>query len=358
MGLVLRQDVTVSVEPSRKSPAESAERSAPRPPAGSTATPETLEPTEGISQFIRKVLDQLSLSAWLPATMFVGCGALLVQLIGQRDLDISAAVRALTNKPLGILVVGLFGLVVSAIVIQAFSFEVIRFLEGYWGVTRLGSGLAQIKITGQLCQLHKLRARHTRLERRAFALARKVMLEKGIDRDVINILEDGVYKRPLGHYSEEVRKEAYALGWRRFSRPQALGPLDRLLNRLDDYPDDHRVLPTRLGNVLRAREDELRLDDGDLEGLVMRQYERIPPRVRIHHDQFRTRLDMYCTLFFVFLLLMFLSLGLVAISVKPLLAAAFPASFVVLAVVSYAAAITSARGYGAALRAIQKSSEH
>ncbi|MEV7094098.1 hypothetical protein AB0M80_14815 [Amycolatopsis sp. NPDC051045] len=90
------------------------------------------KPPEGLSQFIGKVLDQLSLSAWMPAAMLVGCGAVLLQLRSQGNFDLGAAVVGLTAKPLGILVVLLFALVLAALISQAFSFSAIRFFEGYW----------------------------------------------------------------------------------------------------------------------------------------------------------------------------------------------------------------------------------
>jgi hypothetical protein len=57
-------------------------------------------------------------------------GAPLIQLRSQGDFDLGGAVIALTAKPLGILVVLLFALVLATLVSQAFSFAAIRFLEG------------------------------------------------------------------------------------------------------------------------------------------------------------------------------------------------------------------------------------
>src|ERR1039457_6407172 len=79
----------------------------------------------GISEFIGKVLDQLSLSAWLPAAMLVGVGALLIVMHGQGQLNPAAAIMGLTKAPLGILVVLLFSLVLTTMIAQAFGFEAI-----------------------------------------------------------------------------------------------------------------------------------------------------------------------------------------------------------------------------------------
>jgi hypothetical protein len=48
-------------------------------PAGGAPDKEPKQ-ADGLSQFMGKVLDQLSLSTWLPAAMLVGSGALLIQL--------------------------------------------------------------------------------------------------------------------------------------------------------------------------------------------------------------------------------------------------------------------------------------
>src|SRR5215470_2286548 len=44
--------------------------------------------SEGFSQFLAKELDQLSISAWLPAAMLTGCSTVLVQLHAQQNSDV------------------------------------------------------------------------------------------------------------------------------------------------------------------------------------------------------------------------------------------------------------------------------
>jgi hypothetical protein len=60
---------------------------------------------DGISQFITKVLDQLSLSAWLPSALFVAAVFLLLEVHGQKKANLGDAITALTKKPLGALIV-------------------------------------------------------------------------------------------------------------------------------------------------------------------------------------------------------------------------------------------------------------
>lgn len=83
------------------------------------------------------MLDQLSLSAWLPAAMLVGSSAVLLQLHARPDRNLALATNHLIAKPLGVIVLLLFALVLATMVTQAFEFEVIRLLEGYWGNSRL-----------------------------------------------------------------------------------------------------------------------------------------------------------------------------------------------------------------------------
>jgi hypothetical protein len=103
----------------------------------SSADPNADGGSDGISGFLTRILDQLSLSSWLPAIMIVCNLAVLLQLGSQKNLDISAAVLRLADKPLGILVVLVLGIIVASIATQAFEFASIRLLEGYWGSIRM-----------------------------------------------------------------------------------------------------------------------------------------------------------------------------------------------------------------------------
>jgi hypothetical protein len=113
------------------------------------------------------------------------------------------------------------------------------------------------------------------------------------------------------------------------------------------------MLPTKLGNILRATEAEITGEGQDPQDLVLRRGDTIPARLRLHHDQFRTRLDMYCTLIFVYVALASLSLSLLGSASNPVAGtAATTGVFLALAVASYSAAIASARGYCTTLRVI------
>lgn len=140
-------------------------------------------PPEGISQFIAKILDQLNVSSWLPGTMFVGNAALLLQLYRQGNVDIAAAAVALTSSPLGVLIVIFFGVVLAAMVAQAFAFEVIRLLEGYWGGTRVSTRLLAWRTARHLSKFLRLDERIRNQTRRAFCeVARPEMLAQHVAR--------------------------------------------------------------------------------------------------------------------------------------------------------------------------------
>jgi hypothetical protein len=85
----------------------------------------------GLSQVLGKVLQQLSVSAWVPAAMLVGNVAVLLQLRVDGSYNIAGAVKELAGKPLGTIIILAFALILATVVTQAFEFEVIRFLGAY-----------------------------------------------------------------------------------------------------------------------------------------------------------------------------------------------------------------------------------
>ena len=109
--------------------------------AGSTqdaATPAgDLSKAEGLSQFLAKVLDQLSLTAWLPAAVLVAGITVLGRLRLNSDESPGDVLSALARMHFGALVILLFALVTATVITQSFAFEAIRVLEGYWGANRV-----------------------------------------------------------------------------------------------------------------------------------------------------------------------------------------------------------------------------
>jgi hypothetical protein len=173
---------------------------------------------------------------------------------------------------------------------------------------------------------------------------------------VVNALEAQVLKAPMPDLTPE-ENDTFArinIDWRSSCSAWTLANIDHLLNDDEAYPEPNRILPTRLGNLIRATEDELNTG-GDLQGYVLRRHAKVPRRVQLQHDRFRTRLEMYCTLVFVSASLSALTptalLGR-GISVVPIVVIAV--CFAALSEASYLAAIASASGYCAALKVMDK----
>ncbi|MEV6825408.1 hypothetical protein [Amycolatopsis sp. NPDC051102] len=317
---------------------------------GSKPAEKEQKPPEGLSQFIGKVLDQLSLSAWMPAAMLVGCGAVLLQLRSQQNFNVGAAVVALTAKPLGILVVLAFALVLATKISQAFSFSAIRFFEGYWKGPLVWLGVYRLLVRRKAKKRVNLETRLEKQTKRAFEAARPILLERHIARSLIDAAEDAAYSRPLTARREQLAAEFH---WQEWLPPDVAGRLVRIEQAQRDYPPPHLMLPTKLGNILRATEYEITEGVGDPQDLVLRRGDTIPSRLRLHHDQFRTRLDMYCTLILVHLALAALSLALLGSAGLPVAGTAVTTTtFLILAGASYSAAIASARGYCTTLSVI------
>ena len=310
----------------------------------------------GVSEFISKVLDQLSLTSWMPAAMLVGLGAVLVQFHAQRAPSLVDAVAALTANAIGVAVVLLFAVVLGAVVTQAFAFETIRGLEGYWGYSRVSRPAMRWRTATHVRRREDLIAQVEKLRTVAFDSARSAMWADHLPVSYIEVLEDDFYAQPQEMrrtHDPAVMEAARQMGWHPKAPAAELATLERLERRVAEYPAHHRVLPTRLGNVIRATEDALERDGYELEGLIMRNYGVIPARLMVQHDQFRDRLDMYCTLVPVFVLLT-VGYGSLALRGQPFLLSAGLGALggAVLAVTSYQAAIASARGYATALSAI------
>ena len=77
---------------------------------------------EGICAFLARVLDQLSVTPWLPAVFFDGNSAvLLVQ--GEESLSLPNAIASLIDLEWGAVLVSIFVVIIFVMVIQAFEFE-------------------------------------------------------------------------------------------------------------------------------------------------------------------------------------------------------------------------------------------
>jgi hypothetical protein len=152
--------------------------------------------------------------------------------------------------------------------------------------------------------------------------------------------------------TDQDSRQLSGLDWRSACDPWDLARYDDAREAAKEYPERSRILPTRLGNVLRASEDYVvKVTGEDLETFALRRRAWLEPRVQLQHDQFRTRLDMYCTLVFVALALavttVLLTIGQEALRIPFFVIAA---GFVTVGLAAYQAAVASARGYCTILR--------
>jgi hypothetical protein len=314
------------------------------------------KPGESLSLFVTRILDQLSLSSWLPAIMLICNLALILQLHHQQDFDLSRAITSLTAKPLGILIVLTLAIIVASIVTQAFEFEVIRLLEGYWDRIRLLRGLSAMRTRRHVCQYDRLQDQYRKVERLAYFEARDEMPAEAAE--IWDKLRRNA-EDPLHGYDPELVANVKDLGWECYASPERLRHIDAVSSLLEEFPEQYRILPTRLGNTLRSTEDQLPLDDDEnLEDFINRRYDFLSSELKVQHDQFRSRLDIYCMLTLIFILLAMASpVALIHHRDDLIGASIFSAVYAILSCVSYQAAIASARGYVSVLRVIGSKTE-
>lgn len=312
-------------------------------------------PAEGINALITRILEQLSLSAWLPAAFFTSSMALLQRFQANGRVDVGQAIRDITENPAGFLVLLTPLLVVATMVTQAFSFTAIRTLEGYWRGWGPAGAFRSTLIKLQLRRKSSLHRRRLSANSRAFAAARPKML-KHLSHPIVNYLEAMALEiDPPAVDDEADRDQLKYLQWRTHCDPWRLAKIDSLIREEKRYPQSRRVMPTKLGNVLRAAEDSLETHREDLQGWVIRRKDLVPLRLRLDHDHFRTRLDMYAILVFVAAFMAVVTpVALVGRVEDAWSITIVTAVFTGIGLASYQAAIASAEGYGQILQEMNR----
>lgn len=321
--------------------------------ATTTTAAESVPELTGVSAFVAKILDQLSLSAWFPGTLFAISATILAKFAGRGDLDLAAVVTDVSRDWRTVLVWTAPTLLLSVLVIQASSFAAIQFLEGYGAARGPGRWCRTVMIRWQARRLDKLEKRIARVRRHAF--------DESVDRwqdeapEVLMALRAAAYGLGEMELSEQHERRLGRLKWETECAPWLMAQLAEMEERVKEFPALHRLLPTRLGNVLRATEDGLTNGLGDVSQFALRRRSLVPPRVQVQHDQFRARLDMYATLSVVSALLVAMSAVLLFWGgVDWRHVALVAAAFAVFAVVAYRAAVASARGYCTILRVMDQ----
>jgi hypothetical protein len=239
-------------------------------------------------------------------------------------------------------------------VTQAFEFEAIRLLEGYFD-----SAHSVIQAV--------MAARIRRHEGKRGKLVSKLKeanndaCEKAVDRmrkypgyrsEVLDYLvrESG---NDTDQVDDEIVMTARKIDWRRHAPSAMLYKIDSITARLASYPQNYGLLPTRLGNVLRAAEDKVKLEPNEnIQGFVIRHHDQLSAALKSEHRSYRTRLDMYCCLVLVFSVLAMISVISLSHLSPAWGAAVAVAGYGLMAYISYEAAIMSARSYGLILQEI------
>jgi hypothetical protein len=329
--------------------------------------------SETISQLLAKILSQLSLSAWLPSAALVLTVAFILQLgsslAGTASIArsvsppvaeegtkpavqdaISHAVAAFGRASFGGIVLLLIVIVVATMVTQAFVFEAIRFLEGYWGPNQRIDRLAAMWCRRHQKRQAELFERYDELAQAAWTDVEAALVHERprFTKSMAGKLRERVTGQRLRRsLSSDEQERVDTFDWEAKVQPDVLRQLRNVERRMADYPlDASRVMATRLGNVLRRHEVETGVQD--VENFIERVYHSLPFSMQLAHDEQRARLDLYCSMVFV------LWLGGVAALFRfgwwewpyslTLTLTAMAASLV-----AYRAAIASGRYYGALL---------
>jgi hypothetical protein len=125
-----------------------------------------------------------------------------------RPLDLGKALETARSLDIRDALLLLVAAIVLSLIIQPLQFALIRALEGYWGATPAGRLLAHLGVRWQKWRYDRL------IDARG------------------NTHQSGTLRAALAEQREQAATE-----------------------RLDQYPHRDRLLPTRLGNILRAAED-------------------------------------------------------------------------------------------------------
>jgi hypothetical protein len=313
---------------------------------------------ETLSQFVARILDQLSLSAWLPSAALV-FGLLVIVSVKREHGHAARAVDAITSMsfPSVLLLIG--AVTLATTLTQAFAFDAIRLLEGYWGPGRVRMVLAEGLCRWQTWRRTRLMRRHVAAAGDAFKEATPKMLKRKDDltKEAINILRARAVRErlPRSEMNPNDVKLANAYDWLKDVPASPRRRLDAMAAAMRRYPsEEFRILPTRLGNALRYHEEQAHyrgVPENELEHYVEAVFDGLPKSVQVAHDHYRSRLDLYCSLVVVFTVTGAIGLGLLAtyglthILVTGILAAG-------LTWLSYRAATASASPYGAILELI------
>jgi hypothetical protein len=324
-------------------------------------------PPAGLSPWSARLLDQLSLTAWLPAALLVAnvylvAGMYLVRNPGADPTmaNLTKVISAPDEKPVGVIIAVVSGVVLATLVTQSFEFAAIRFLEGYWGGSILAAAPTSLAIRLQRLRRWLTRRRADKLTRHAFRAAQaRVAQHLGSNPDLASAVLLIGTAAPVDHLDPALKAEAenyyYARAWMVWAPPHLRHRASAVAIRLAAYPPrPSRLMPTQLGNTLRASEERLK---GHVAGTQMRGYlypylGSIEPALMHQHTQYRNRLDMFAVMTVLCALLAPANALLIPGVLPTPAVVVATVSLLVLSFFSYRGAAAAAVDYGAVLVAI------
>lgn len=235
----------------------------------------------------------------------------------------ASTARELTT---GQAVLAVAGVLLAALLAQPFQRPLVRLLEGYWAESpKCPAWLSLMARQGQRRRYAKLSA----LAYRPFP---------------------GVNDRPggLGGFYVSRMKEPDRVQeeWRVFEARRNVAAMVRLQSR---FPPEQRILPTALGNVLRAAEDSAGQRYGlDTVTLWPALYSVLSPAVREAVDDQRDQMDVAARLSAVLFLCALASIAM--LWSYPYWMLGFAAAALVGARLAYRAAVAAGEGYGVMIK--------
>ena len=269
---------------------------------------------EGLSQLIARILKQLAISAWLPAAALVLLLAFVVHLGQVLDKAktrpdwfdaVTTALQSMGNMTAGSFFLMLAGVIVLTMLTQAFTFDAIRVLEGYWGAFLFLEPVAGLMSAYHRWRLGGLERRLQKVTEKAWDVAEPMIYrEIAHTRELTTEMVQALAHRVTGqgddvNLTDDEDAVIDRYDWSAHSRGELLRRKINLEKRLNDYPIALHMRPTRLGNVLRRWEDETGVLP--VESLVDDRYGQLPFSLRVAHDEQRGQLDLYCSMTFVWL---------------------------------------------------------
>lgn len=223
---------------------------------------------------------------------------------------------------------------VLALFLHPLQFATVQLLEGYWGSSTVALGAMRLRIAHHRTRAQRLAARVGNLE--------SVVEESFEDHPTYtDDLPEEIYYQRLDRYLDSPNANQLV--------PQVVAR-DALRHREEQYPDGRRILPTRLGNVLRRYEDKAGAQYGLNAITTAPHFSLVIPEPHLAYlRDSRQLLDTTVRLCFVSLLATVLAVAALVTDGWWLLVALVPYG---LAYLAYRAAIAAADEYGTAVATI------